>query len=75
MISTVITFLFKVMMKEVTHQFSLILGGCNKSEAKVCKLSLQDQDKYAIYHPHIAPELVWGNAAQSSASDIILLGR
>lgn len=44
-------------------------------KAKLYRLSVKEQDRYARYHNHIAPEVVDGKATQTAASDIYSLGQ
>ena len=49
--------------------------GCFISDGKVYKLSLQEQRRYAIEHPQVAPDLRDGHCRQSQYSDVYSLGR
>ena len=49
--------------------------GCFISDGKVYKLSLQEQWRYAIEHPQVAPDLRDGHCRQSQYSDLYSLGR
>ena len=48
--------------------------GCFISDGKVYKLSLQEQQRYAIEHPQVAPDLHDGHCRQSQYSDVYSLG-
>lgn len=49
--------------------------GCFISDGKLYKLSLQEQRRYAIEHPQVAPDLHDGHCRQSQYSDVYSLGR
>ncbi|CAB3979006.1 serine threonine- kinase [Paramuricea clavata] len=61
---------------DVREPVIIDFGKMKKAEsAKICKLNSKEQDRYLKYYKHIAPEIIWGRGAPSTASDIYSFGQ
>jgi serine/threonine-protein kinase len=61
---------------DVREPVIIDFGKMKKAEsAKICKLNSKEQDRYLKYYKHIAPEIIWGRRAPSTASDIYSFGQ